>query len=112
MKKRTIKLSLRFLDGFGEEGSAEMDVVCSDMCRPYLKAIAKNAVNALNILERFHVMAHMDKAIDKVRAEAVTALAAKGMDLCSRRRVGYYSSDQEISQSNKTLDCLTSLTTA
>jgi transposase len=55
-------------------------VVCSDMWRHYLKVIPKKAVNALNILDRFHIMAHMNKAIDKVRAEEVKALAANGYE--------------------------------
>jgi len=48
------------------------------MWRPYLKVIAKKAVNVLNILDRFHIIAHMNKAIDKVRSEEVKALAANG----------------------------------
>jgi transposase len=50
------------------------------MWRHYLKVIPKKAVNALNILDRFHIMAHMNKAIDKVRAEEVKALAANGYE--------------------------------
>ena len=79
-EKRTIKTFLRFFRWFGKERSAELEVVCSDMWRPYLKVIAKKAVNALNILDRFHIMAHMNKAIDKVRAEEVKALAANGYE--------------------------------
>ena len=39
------------------------------MWKPYLKVIAKKACGAVHILDRFHIMAHMNKAIDKVRAE-------------------------------------------
>jgi len=46
------------------------------MWRPYLKVIAKKAVNALNIFDRFHIMAHMNKAIDKVREGALAITQA------------------------------------
>jgi transposase len=48
------------------------------MWRPYLKVIAKKAGQAIHVLDRFHVMSHMNKAIDKVRAQEARALKAKG----------------------------------
>jgi transposase len=79
-EKRTIKTLLRFFRWLGKERSAALQVVCSDMWKPYLKVIAKRAVNALNILDRFHIAMHMNKAIDKVRAEEVRSLEAKGLE--------------------------------
>ena len=54
--------------------------VCSDMWKPYLKVIKKKAVNAINILDRYHVMALMSKAIDKVRSEETKQLKADGLE--------------------------------
>lgn len=48
------------------------------MWKPYLKVIAKKASQAVNVLDRFHIMVHMNKAIDEVRAQEVKALKAKG----------------------------------
>ena len=79
-EKRTIKTLLTFFRWFGKERSAALRVVCSDMWKPYLKVIAKKASNALNILDRYHIMAHMNKAIDKVRAEETKSLEAKGYE--------------------------------
>ena len=45
-----------------------------------MKVIAKKAVNVLNISDSFHIAAPMNKAIDKVRAETVKALAANGYE--------------------------------
>ena len=50
------------------------------MWRPYLKVIKKKAVNAINILDRYHVMALMSKAIDKVRAEESKQMKADGLE--------------------------------
>ncbi|MDT0497338.1 transposase [Algiphilus sp. W345] len=48
--------------------------------RPYLKVIAKKAGQALRVLDRFHIMMYLSKAIDMVRAEEVRALKAKGYE--------------------------------
>ncbi len=79
-EKRTIRTFLKFFHWFGKERSTQLCVVCSDMWKPYLKVIARKAANALNILDRFHIMAHMSKAIDKVRAEEVKTLQTKGYE--------------------------------
>jgi len=67
-KERTVKTLLRFFRFFGKERSQELKYVCSDMWQPYLKVIAKKAGQALHILDRFHIVAKLNKAIDEVRA--------------------------------------------
>jgi transposase len=79
-KDRTIKTLLRFFHGFGEERSAKLRFICSDMWKPYLKVIAKKAGQAIHVLDRFHIVAHMNKAIDEVRAQETRELKAKGLD--------------------------------
>jgi transposase len=50
------------------------------MWQPYLKVIAKKASQALHILDRFHIVAKLNKAIDEVRAAEAKELAAKGYE--------------------------------
>lgn len=38
------------------------------MWKPYLRAIRERASHALHVLDRFHIVAHLSKAIDEVRA--------------------------------------------
>jgi transposase len=52
--------------------------VCSDMWKPYLNVIAKEAGAAIHVLDRFHIMSNMNKALDKVRAMEARELRAKG----------------------------------
>ncbi len=77
-KNRTMKTLLKFFKMFGEERSGALRFVCTDMWKPYLRVIASKAAQAVNVLDRFHIMAHMNKAIDKVRATEVKELKAKG----------------------------------
>ncbi|MGH8651141.1 MAG: ISL3 family transposase, partial [Gammaproteobacteria bacterium] len=77
---RKIKTGLRFFRWLGKERSAALKFVCSDMWKPYLKVVAKKAAHAIHILDRFHIMAHLNKAIDEVRAQEVKTLKAKGYE--------------------------------
>ncbi len=65
---------------FGKQRSGELQFVCSDMWKPYLKVIAKKAGDAIHILDRFHIMQKMNKAIDEVRAAEVKRLKADGYE--------------------------------
>lgn len=67
-KDRTVKTFLRFFRMFGKENSAKLKHVCSDMWKAYIKVIKKKAPQALHILDRFHIVAKINKAIDEVRA--------------------------------------------
>jgi len=79
-EKRTVRSLLRFFRWFGKERSQALGFICSDMWKPYLKVIAKKAGNALNILDRFHIMSHLSKAIDQVRAQEAKDLQEKGYE--------------------------------
>lgn len=78
-QKRTVSTLRKFFDWFGQERSVALQFVCTDMWKPYLKVIAERAGGALNVLDRFHIMSHMNKAIDKVRAQEARELKAKGL---------------------------------
>jgi transposase len=61
-----IRLSIRF--------------VCSDMWQPYLNVIAKQARQAVHVLDRFHIMKKMNEAIDEVRRGETRQLAQDGYE--------------------------------
>lgn len=79
-KERKEKTLLGFFRWFGAERSAALQFICSDMWQPYLKVVAKKAAQAIHVLDRYHIMAKMGKAIDEVRAKEAKALAAKGYE--------------------------------
>ena len=84
-RDRRVKTLLRFFRWFGKERSAALHYICSDMWRPYLKVIAKQAAQAAHVLDRFHIMSMLSKAIDDVRAQEVKALKARGYEPVLRR---------------------------
>jgi len=77
---RTIKTLLRFFRAFGKERTKALKHICSDMWAAYLKVIKKKAPDALHILDRFHIVQKMNKAIDEVRAEEHKQLIRDGYE--------------------------------
>ena len=73
--------SLRgFFDMAGEEVAAGLKYVCSDMWQPYLDVLAELASGAIHVLDRYHLVARLNKALDEVRAEEVKRLKADGYE--------------------------------
>src|SRR5438552_2694386 len=52
--------------------------IASDMWKPYLDVIAELASQAVHVLDRFHIVATMNKAVDEVRAGEARELAREG----------------------------------
>ena len=67
-RERTIESFQGFFKVIGDEIASKIVFVCSDMWEPYLKVIREKCCEALHILDRFHIVAKMNKALDEVRA--------------------------------------------
>ena len=76
-KKDTLRA---FCDFLGEERCKKIEFVCSDMWRPYISVIAERFSSALHILDRFHIVAKLNKAVDDVRRSEVKKLKSEGKD--------------------------------
>lgn len=79
-RDRTEKTLHGFFDLLGSQLRPTLRYVCSDMWSAYLTTVAERAGFALHILDRFHVMANMNKAIDEVRRAEVRQLKADGYE--------------------------------
>ncbi len=79
-KERTAESFEKFFTVIGKEVAEQIEFVCSDMWKPYLSLIAKHCTNALNILDRFHVVAKMNLALDDVRAAEARRLVQDGYE--------------------------------
>lgn len=69
-----------FFKWFGKERTEKIEAICSDMWKPYLKVIREKAKGAIHVLDRFHIMSNMGKAIDKVRAEEARNMERDGYE--------------------------------
>ena len=78
--KRTVKSFLSFFQLLGKERSQSIKYVCSDMWKPYLKVIRKKLPDALHILDRYHIVAKLNKAVDEVRRTETKRLHQEGYE--------------------------------
>ena len=76
----------RMLKKAGIDYARTIQFVCSDMWKAYLKVIAKKLPAALHILDRYHIVANLSKALDQVRAEEARKLSRQGWDVLKRSR--------------------------
>ena len=79
-KERTLESFEKFFTVIGKELAEKIEFVCSDMWKPYLQLIAKHCTQALNILDRFHVVAKMNLALDEVRAAEARRMVQEGYE--------------------------------
>ena len=77
-RERTIESFQGLFTTIGEEVTSKIVFVCSDMWEPYLKLIREKCSQVLHILDRFHIVAKMNKALDEVRAGESRRMASEG----------------------------------
>jgi transposase len=77
-KERTVETFEGFFALIGQQLASQIEFVCSDMWRPYLRVIREKCSQALHILDRFHIVAKMNKALDDVRAAESRKMAQEG----------------------------------
>ena len=56
-------------------------VVCTDMWKAYLHVVKEKVPNAINVLDKFHIMQKIGKALDKVRASEAKRLKEEGKEV-------------------------------
>ena len=78
--ERTKESLNKFFDELGEERNKIIEYVCTDMWKNYLTVIAERIPNALNILDRFHIVQNLNKALDMVRASETRRLIKEGYE--------------------------------
>jgi len=78
--------SLRgFFRILSDEARQTIRYLCSDLWKPYLTVLAQEVSQAIHVLDRFHIMQAMNKAIDEVRAEEARRLKRDGYEPVLKR---------------------------
>lgn len=76
-KDRTEATLLQFFDCF-KGYTEQIEAVCSDLWKPYLKVIKLKLKGAIHILDRFHVATYLNKAVDETRRQEASQLRRDG----------------------------------
>src|SRR5690606_30162257 len=70
-----------FFDEMGQEWCDGIEHVCTDMWRAYLKVASERLLNAIHVLDRFHIVKLLNEAVDQVRRQEAAKLRKEGVDL-------------------------------
>ena len=84
-QERTVETFQAFFAMLGTELSSKIHFVCSDMWKPYLQVVREKCSQALHILDRFHIVAKMNAALDDVRAAESRKMAQDGHELLLKK---------------------------
>lgn len=77
-RERTIASFNTFFDMLGAQRTEQLRFVASDMWPAFLTVVRIRCAKAIHVLDRFHVMQLMSKAVDQTRRDEVRQLRAKG----------------------------------
>jgi transposase len=84
-RERTEATLRGFFDWFG--GNAKnLRAVASDMWQPFLNVIRERVPWALSVLDRFHIVAGVHKAVDEVRRSEAAELTRRGETVLKHKR--------------------------
>lgn len=76
-RKRTQATLRRGFQALGAPVLGGIRYVCSDMWKAYLKAVAKHLPQAVHLLDRFHVVQHLNVAVDDLRRRETATVGLK-----------------------------------
>jgi len=79
-RERTTESFAGFFTLIGKELAQNIEFVCSDMWQPYLAVIREQCSQAIHILDRFHIVAKLNAALDQVRATEARRLVRDGYE--------------------------------
>lgn len=71
---------LRFFHDQGKKWCSKIEVVCSDMWKPYRLVIKKKLKHAVHILDRFHIVGNLNKKLDEIRRAEAKKLKDNGYE--------------------------------
>ena len=70
-EKRTQATLNSFFASLGPENAKRLEGVCCDMWDPYIQVIRKHASNAKMVFDKFHIVRHLNEAVDQVRRDEI-----------------------------------------
>jgi transposase len=75
-----------FFQWLGKRRSGSIREVCMDMWKPYSNVVREMAKKAVIVFDRFHLVRHLNEAVDEVRREMVRELVGPQAAMIKRTR--------------------------
>ncbi len=86
-KDREEETMNKFFQWLGKRRARSIKAACCDMWAPYLKSIRDHLPQATVVFDRFHIVQHLNRALDDVRREEVKKL--KGEERIDMKKTRY-----------------------
>jgi transposase len=67
----------KFFAWLGKRRTRHLETICLDMWAPYLEVVRRKAPQALVVFDRYHLVRHVNTAVDDVRKEAIRKLTGE-----------------------------------
>jgi transposase len=74
---RTTETLVKFFCELGRRRCRTIRIVCMDMWAAYLRAVRERAPQAEILFDRFHLVQHLNRAVDEVRRQEMRRLSAR-----------------------------------
>ena len=87
-----------FFDERGAQWCAGIKHVCTDMWRAYLNAVEERLVNAVHILDRFHIVKLLGEAVDDIRRQEAGQLRKQGVTLLKGMRYAFLKRPENLTE--------------
>jgi len=76
----------QFFNFLGEERASQLQGICCDIWRPYIKVIEEKAPNAVLVFDKFHIVRHLMNAVDTVRRDEIQEKGKEHKELMKHTR--------------------------
>lgn len=85
----------------GEAWCSGIAHVCTDMWQAYLKVINAKLLNAVHILDRFHIVKLLNEAVDTVRKQEAAKLRKEGVTILKGMKYVFLKRPENLSEKQK-----------
>jgi len=93
------------LDTFYEEVGKKLNhsvvAICCDMWQPYIDQIRNYFPNAVLVFDKFHIIAHLNKAVDEVRKEEARDLKKVNPDILKGTRYMWLKNPENLTEKQR-----------
>jgi transposase len=87
-----------FVDALDDPIRLGIKYVCSDMWKPYLNVVRNRLSSAVHILDRFHIVSMLNKALDNIRAQEARELKSKGYDILKNAKYCFLKKPENLTE--------------
>ena len=86
---------------FNDKQKHSVKAVATDMWAPFLNAVSHDLPHSVNVLDRFHISQHLNKAVDAVRKNENKILLSEGDRRLVRSKFIFLSKEENLSDAQR-----------